>query len=244
MRSDLYAQMYRQEEHYWWHISRRNLVKQLLPSGRRLHLLDIGCGTGKLLEELQGYGEAFGIDFNLQAIRFCHRRRLKRVYLDKFPKLRSSLRRQTFDVVTCLDVLEHIDSETTALRTIKKLLRPGGRLIMTVPAYPWLFSYWDEMSGHYRRYSRDHLLRVLRKTGLEPIKVSYLYSFLMPIAVPFRYLKHLLFKHKTPPSDFITLHPFTNKLLLSLATLEQFLLRYVNIPFGLSLICIVEKHES
>lgn len=243
MRSDLYAQMYHQEEHYWWYISRRNLVKQLLPSGRRLQILDIGCGTGKLLEELQDYGQAFGIDFNSRAIKFCRQRRLKLVYRDKFPSLRSSLRRKTFDVITCLDVLEHIDDDTAALRTITKLLRPGGRLIMTVPAYPWLFSYWDEISGHYRRYSRPHLLQVLKKAGLQPVKISHLYSFLMPIAIPFRYLRHLLFKHKTPPSDFITLHPLVNNFLFSLATFEQFLLRYFNFPFGLSLVCIAEKHE-
>lgn len=239
MRSDLHNQIYHLEESYWWYKSRRNLVKELLPKRKSLKILDIGCGTGKLMEELQPYGQIYGIDASSQAVSFCRRRHLQRVYQTVFPHHRH-LNHNRFDVIICLDVLEHIKDDGLAIRTINQLLRPHGKLILTVPAYPWLFSYWDKISGHHRRYSAPQLLSILNHTGFKIIKISYLYSFLLPIAIPFRFIRNHLFK-KSPKSDFIKLANTVNQLLLSLATIERALLKYANLPFGLSLLCVAEK---
>lgn len=239
MRSDLHNQIYYLEESYWWYKSRRNLIKQLLSKRRPLKILDIGCGTGKLMEELQAYGQIYGIDASPQAVNFCRRRHLRHVYQVTFPR-RHHLNHHRFDVVICLDVLEHIKNDRLAIRTINQLLRPHGKLILTVPAYPWLFSYWDKISGHHRRYSAPQLLSILNNAGFKIIKSSYLYSFLLPIAIPFRFIRNHLFK-KSPKSDFIKLANTVNQLLLSLATIERALLKYANLPFGLSLLCVAEK---
>lgn len=243
MRSDLHNQIYHLEESYWWYKSRRNLIKELLPKRKSLKILDIGCGTGKLMEELQPYGQIYGLDASPKAVDFCHRRHLHRVYQATFPKIHRSINQHRFDVIICLDVLEHIRDDRLALQTINRLLRPRGRLIITVPAYPWLFSYWDKLSGHHRRYSASQLLSLLDQAHLKIIKLSYLYSFLLPLAIPFRLIRNHFFK-QSPKSDFIKLASGVNQLLFGLATLERVVLKYVNLPFGLSLLCVAQKCNS
>jgi len=238
MRQDLYEQMYRQEEYYWWHQSKRALVKQFLPPKSNLHILDIGCGTGKLMEELTQFGSVWGVDTHPQAIKFCRRRGLKHIYLQRLPNLRL---KHKFDVIICLDVLEHIADDLTALKTIHHLLKTDGRLILTVPVYPWLFSYWDKILGHYRRYTPSRLERVLKRAKLKPIKITFVYTFLLPLIVPFRLIRQIVFTRIKPQSDFINLPMWLHKLLFKLASVEHKFLRSYNLPFGLSLFCIVQK---
>ena len=238
MRPDLYSQLYSQEEYYWWHRAKRHLVKQFLPTQRKLRILDIGCGTGKLLQELSASGSVWGVDSSTQAIAFCRRRGIKQVYQQQLPRLQL---KQKFDVITCLDVLEHVADDTAALQVINQLLKPHGRLILTVPAYPWLYSYWDKILGHHRRYNRSQLYKLIIDSGLVPIKLSFVYSFLLPIVIPFRWLRQRLFRRQKPQSDFIELPRLLHRLLLVIAKLEQRLLSYINLPFGLSLICVAQK---
>ena len=169
MRSDLYPQLYSQEEYYWWHRAKHAAVKQFLFRQSNLRILDIGCGTGKLLQDLSQFGSVWGVDSNAQAIAFCRKRGLKRVYLQELPHIKL---KQKFDYITCLDVLEHVADDTAALKNIYSLLNPRGCLILTVPAYPWLFSYWDKILGHYRRYTPFQLKQVLAHAHLKPIKIS------------------------------------------------------------------------
>ncbi len=238
MRADLYQELYRQEEYYWWQRAKRELVKQFLPAARPLRILDVGCGTGKLLEELTPWGETWGIDTAFQAVSFCRQRGLKNIFRAKFPNLP---RLSKFDVITCLDVLEHIEDDSLALLKLKSLLNPGGRLILILPAHPWLFSYWDEILGHYRRYTKTGAINLLEKSGYKIIKLSYLYTFLLPAAIIFRKIRQLLFKHQKSRSDFIELPGIIHTLLFTLASFEHQLLKLINLPFGLSLLCIVQK---
>ena len=240
MRPDLYQEMYSQEEYYWWHLAKRRLVKAFLPRRTGLKIIDTGCGTGKLLEELKRDGqEAWGIDSNPAAVKFCKQRGLKHVYQENFPQITKIT--DKFNVVLCLDVLEHIGDDIKALRTIKRLLAKDGRALLTVPAYPWLFSYWDKILGHKRRYTKKSLQSAISKSGLEIIKLSYLYSFLLPISIPFRFIRGQRFKSKRSQSDFVKLPQFLHSLLLATSIAEQGLLRYLNLPFGLSLFCIVRR---
>lgn len=239
MRQDLYGEMYEQEERYWWHRAKRELVKQFLPQGKNLRILDIGCGTGQLMRELKSHGEVWGIDQNKEAVSFCRRRKLKNVFLAKFPK-QVKIQGQ-FDVITCVEVLEHIKDHKRACVTIERLLKRDGRVIFTVPANPWLFSYWDEICGHYRRYDKRSLTRVIEKAGLKIVKCSYVYTFLLPIVFPFRIVRGRMFATKSPQSDFVNLPSWLSGVLVLLARVERFVMRIVNIPFGLSLVCVAEK---
>ncbi|MBI2009612.1 MAG: methyltransferase domain-containing protein, partial [Candidatus Chisholmbacteria bacterium] len=179
----------------------------------------------------------WGIDANKQAVAFCHQRNLPRVYQEKFPHLKKITAK--FDVITCLDVLEHIETDRQALGTIKKLLKSGGYAIITVPAYPWLFSYWDTILGHYRRYSKTELKQKVKKAHLTIVKLSFVYAFLLPPVIPFRLIRHQLFKAKTPRSDFIKLPAIFHAALFFLATIEQKIIARASVPFGVSLLCVV-----
>lgn len=238
MRQDLYTQMYHQEEYYWWHKAKRALVKQFLPPNPHLRILDIGCGTGKLMQELSHFGSVWGIDSNAQAIAFCRSRGLKHVYQQRLPQIKL---KHKFDVITCLDVLEHIADDVAALKNINQLLKPDGRLIFTVPAYPWLFSYWDRILGHHRRYNPSRLKQILSAARLKSKKITYVYIFLVPLVIPFRFLRQIVFARKVPQSDFINLPNWAHQFLFKLARVEQKLLGLINLPFGLSLLCIARK---
>ena len=241
MRQDLYCQMYNQEEYYWWHKAKRNLVHRYI-KGKNLKILDIGCGTGKLLEELQPYGKVYGLDANPQALKFCRKRHLRYLFQGHFPQI-PNINHQ-FDVIICLDVLEHIGDDQTSFQVIRKLLKPSGFAIITVPAYPWLFSYWDKILGHQRRYGKKDLKRLAKLAKLKVIKLSYLYSFLVPLGIPFRLIRQITSKNQTPSSDFINLPSKAHQWLLALAKVEHHLLKYINLPFGLSLFCILKKYDS
>jgi len=239
MRKDLYQEMYRQEQYYWWHRAKRELVKLFLPKKSTLKILDIGCGTGKLVEELEYKGDVWGVDRSKLAVAFCRNRGLKNIYQDRLPELKKV--EQKFDVVTCLDVLEHVIDDDKTCDTISRLLKKNGRVIITVPAYPWLFSYWDKMLGHKRRYTPKSLTKVVENSKLKITKISYLYSFLLPIVIPFRFVREHLFSSSEPKSDFIEIPPMLHSILLTTAILEQKILKYINIRFGLSIICIATK---
>ena len=238
MRSDLYQDLFDKEDSYWWHIAKRGLVRQLLPAKKHLRILDIGCGAGRLIQELGPVGEVWGIDSNPAAIAFCRRRGLKNVFQAKLPYINIKPR---FDVITCMDVLEHVDDDTRAVGNLKKLLRPQGIIILTVPAYPWLFSYWDKILHHRRRYTLSGLKQIFTTNKLSILKASFIYSFLLPAVIPFRLIRHQLFTGKKPTSDFITMPKLFHHLLLYLARLEHLLIKFISIPFGLSLLVVARK---
>ena len=239
MRSDLYQDLYDKEQSYWWHRAKRDLVRQFLPSQKKIKFLDIGCGAGKLMEEMQIRGEVWGIDQSQAAVDFCHQRGLHNVHMGKFPQIK--LLPRNFDVITCLDVLEHIQADGEAIKKIASLLKPGGRLIITVPAYQWLFSYWDQILHHVRRYEKAELVKKITAQGLTIKKCSFVYAFLLPVVIPFRLIRGQRFKNKKPQSDFIDLPKFMHTCLSMFAGLERALLSLINLPCGLSIVCVAQK---
>lgn len=239
MRLDLYADLYHKENTYFWHQAKRHLVKQFLPVSQNLKILDIGCGAGKLVEDLSQRHQVWGLDKSIQAVKFCKKRGLTTVYQDSFPAFKKT--QQKFDLITSLDVLEHVSDDKKALKKIKSFLYKNGHVIITVPAYPWLFSYWDKILGHHRRYSKKVLNDVISQSGLKIIKLSYIFSFLLLPVIFFRLIRSQVFKSSKPQSDFIDLPKFIHQLLFALSCFEQFLLRYINLPFGLSIVVVAQK---
>ena len=144
-------------------------------------------------------------------------------------------------VITLSNVLEHIENDQQAIIVIKKLLKKNGRLILTVPAYPWLFSYWDKILMHKRRYTKKGLARIVKKSGLEIEKISFCFSFLLPPVIPFRLIRGQMFKNQKPKSDFIALPRSLHSILFLMSRFEHFLLRYISLPFGLSLVVVAQK---
>ncbi len=244
MRRDLYAEMFRQESFYWWHVGKRELVKELLKKYADLgqkpqKILDVGCGTGMLLKDLSTEGEVWGLDKDQLALNFCQKRGFKNLTKADLTK-KLPYAERTFTVILALDVLEHLQNDHFALAEFSRLLQPGGFLVLTVPAYPQLWSRWDKVCGHQRRYSAQDLGGVVSQAGFRLRKLSYFNSFALLPAVLVRFIKSL-FSRQNYHSDFFKLPSFLNQFLLFLTAGERKILLKTDLPAGLSLICLAQK---
>jgi len=193
-----------------------------------------------LLSELADYGQIAGLDISEEALSFCKRRGLKDLIKSDFSKP-LPIRSNSQHVVTCLDVAEHVDNDRSLFDEFYRILACGGYLFVTVPAYPRLWTYWDEILAHKRRYTKRELTEKLIASGFEMERISYFYSFLLPIAVVFRILKSLFGDRKKLTSDLIPISLPVNEFLLFIAGLERQVLRFGTLPFGLSLVCVCKK---
>lgn len=185
MRESAYREHYEVEDRHWWFRGRWAVVEALLartPLPRRPRILDAGCGTGGNLQRYASMGEASGVDPSPEAVRFCHERgfeSVERAGLERLPFADGS-----FDLIAATDVLEHIAAEGEALRELWRVAAPGAALLLTVPAYMWLWSEEDEKLHHQRRYTRPGLRRAVEGAGWEPRIATYFNSLLLaPIAL-------------------------------------------------------------
>lgn len=248
MRPEMYEFLNRVEEHHWWFQVRRDIVLSLLtsfaPSDRPMRVLDIGCGTGMLVNALRQFGEVFGIDPDEQAIAYSRKKikdptRVQKGHLpDGLP------RDQRFEIVTLLDVLEHVEDDVGSLRAIKQVLLSPGILFITVPAFPFLWSGHDEINQHKRRYTMNELTRKLQCTGFKILKCSYFNTILFPVAFAFKAYSRM--RWGNAPRAHIESLPSSlmNSSLRSFFSVERFLLPYVNFPFGASLLAIASSEPS
>lgn len=229
---------------YWWHVTRRRIAREWLAphSGPHPRLLDLGCGTGGFLEHLARElhaSRAVGIDVSSTAMRMSADKPLELVQADLAKPV--TVEAGGFDVVTMMDVLEHLPSEQPALETARINLRPGGFFLASVPASPWLYSSWDRMLQHYRRYVRHALVAVVGESGLRILRCSRAFSFAVVPAIFRR-----VFDRPTASSDciFPPVSRLTNSLLLSLGAVEARILRHGRLPLGLSLFILAQKPEE
>lgn len=243
MKKYLYADLYELEEKHWWHIAKRiackEIISRYLKKGR-IKILDIGCGTGKNLAEFSKIGKVWGIDNSPDAIKFCkERRQLSNVCLADAEK--TSFTKETFDLVTMLDVLEHTDDSKTLLE-VHRILKKRGFLLLTVPAYKWMWSNWDAVLHHERRYTKGQTEKLLESHGFEVVKSTYLYSFLLLPVFMVRKIKNIFFG-RTYDSDFKLGTPLVNKVMGAISAFERLIAINLGIPFGLSIIVIARKNE-
>ncbi len=242
MRTDLYADLFNLEDKHWWHVSKRRIVTtfiKIYAKTNNLKILDIGCGTGKNLDQFKEFGQIFGLDSSKDALTFCKKRGLNNLTLGRAEK--TPYKADFFDIITILDVLEHTDDDKT-IKEIKRILKTGGILIATVPAFDWLWSRWDKILHHRRRYTAARLNRLLIRHKFKILKISYMYSFLVLPALIIRTIKSFLSKQYYP-SDFKLSFPLLNLLLEQLANIESFLIKKYYLPFGLSIIVVAQKND-
>ena len=253
MRQDLYYDLYVKEQDYWWHVGKRAIVYSLLnrylprnKSKQERRALDLGCGTGLNLDHLSDYAQPVGTDFSEEALHFC----LERGHnlLCKADAAELPFPDKQFDIITALDVIEHLDDDLDALTELRRVLRPGGLLIISVPAYPALWTYWDDILGHRRRYTTGAMREVVSRSGLRVRKVSYSNAIILPPVVLVRILKSMRQKaaearseSKDPETDFMPVPGFVNKLLIVYYRMEARLLKRYRLPFGLSVVCVAQR---
>jgi SAM-dependent methyltransferase len=191
MEERLIALMGREEDRHWWFAGRRRvllaLVNAELPAGARL--LDVGCGAGGFLNAAQERYLVSGLDPSQQAVSFCRARGLNGVRQGGIEALAGLSER--YDAVTFFDVIEHLDDDVGALRLARSVLAPGGRVLVSVPAYQWLWSHHDAINGHRRRYTATLLHRRLGDAGFRNVRTGYFNARLFPIALSVRLVQRL-----------------------------------------------------
>lgn len=246
MDAEIYPLTYRLEQDYWWYRGRRAVIlgqtaALLAPVAirGRPRILDFGCGTGINLLHLAGLGDAFGMDASPQAIDFCRRRGLRQVAWSdpQRPPGEENPFGGPFDLLTLLDVLEHLPDDRQALRGLTSLLKPGGLLLVTVPAYRFLWSGEDVVSHHLRRYRGRELALVIRQAGFEIIKQRYFNFFLFPGQVATTLWGRWFVPDFMRRSTLKPLAPGVNQVLTKLFSAEAGLLGRIPFPWGGSLLC-------
>ncbi len=228
------------ETFYWWHrVRRRNLMRLLgTGAGIRPRVLEIGCGTGANLREGETrWAAGFGIDLDMRALAFC--RALPVVRADALAHL--PFADGAFDAVVMLDVLEHLAEPDGLVREIGRVLGANGVAAIMVPAGPELWSYWDEMHGHQRRYTKNGLAAVFG-SGWRELALEYSFSWMYPVVWSFRRVMQRR-QRPTTHSDFIELPRILNALQVLLGGLEGSAQRILPAPFGTT-VCGVWSKEG
>lgn len=243
MKQRQYQELYDLEETYWWFIGRRALVRQMVERycGRSgLRLLDAGCGTGGTLSRMAGLGELHGLDFSPYALAFTRERGFSLLAAGDLTAM--PYRDASFDAVLSCDVLEHLDDDRGGLREMARLLRPGGCAVLTLPAHQFLWSEHDEALDHRRRYSARQVRGMLQEAGLEVVKLSPVVTAAFAPILTFRLLQRLR-RHRPdePKTDLRVLPRPLNNLLIALLRLENWWLRFANLPVGTSLVAVGRK---
>jgi SAM-dependent methyltransferase len=244
MRPEEYATMFRVEENHWWYLALHQLTLQSLEAElsdwREKTILDVGCGTGAILEQLGSPERNVGIDLAPEAVSFCQKRGLSNVRQGDICAL--PFADGSFDVVICSSVLYHewVLDVAGALREMHRVLRPDGVLLINVPAFNFLHSQHDEAVMTARRFRKPEIRALLQKSNFRILRLSYWTSLLFPVAVAAR-----TFGGSQIGRDFGTAHnPFTEWTLKQIMRLELHLLRCVPFPVGVALFAVARKQRT
>ncbi|HEX5875593.1 MAG TPA: methyltransferase domain-containing protein [Pyrinomonadaceae bacterium] len=240
MDTHTYPILFTVEQSHWWHTGRRKIIAGFVEeicrrvTDRRPRILDVGCGTGANLLMLSKYGDAEGVDISEDALTFCRDRGLDKVRLGAGEELPYD--DGTFDLVTALDVVEHMDNDLAGLKEMRRVLRPGGHVLLFVPTFMFLWGLQDDVSHHRRRYRLSELRRVLEEAGFEIERTTYAnITFFFPILLIRQLMRVTGIKAES--ENNINVSAF-NGVLGKLLGAESLLLRYMNLPFGVSGLCV------
>jgi len=245
-----------QEDRHWWFASRTRVLMglvggALLHSGSNtetLRVLDVGCGAGNMTHHLQRYGKVTGIDSFVKPLAVAAERgfQVRLAWAEAMPFAAAC-----FSLVAALDVVEHCDDDAQVIRECARVLRPGGLLAVTVPAFPWLWSDNDTINRHRRRYTPVQLSQLLRSAGLSVRRLTCNNFLVLPIAVALILLRRFRGQPlalAAPATDddayqveMLPVHPYANAVLSFVGATEAALLQRVSLPIGTGLIAVAEK---
>jgi SAM-dependent methyltransferase len=241
-----------EEDNHWWFASRTRallaMMDPILP-GRDLKLLDVGCGAGNMIHHLSRYGGVRGVEMDPRPVAVARQRGYDVDQGDATQKL--AYDDASFDAVTVLDVIEHNEDDRSILCEVHRVLKPGGHVVVTVPAFMWLWSHNDDINAHIRRYTAGELRRKLQAAGFRVRRMTYNNFFVFPMAAALILLRRggdsqpeLASHHLSEDEYQVEMEPASppvNAVLTVVGWVEAQLLRWLSLPVGTSIIAIAEK---
>jgi SAM-dependent methyltransferase len=240
MDRDYELQTHRAEDRHWWYRGRRTVLSRAIAEldlPRPARILDAGCGSGRNMVELAQQGAVTGVELSGTSVSLARAREVGEVVEGSV--LDMPFEEGSFDLAVSLDVIEHLEEDLDALRELRRVVAPGGSLLVTVPAYEWLWSGHDEINHHHRRYTRRSLQSVAEQAGWKQTRTTYFNSLLLPVAILLRALDRLSTKTTESSLDLWVPPEPLNWLLERPLALEAALIgRGGRIPAGLSLLSV------
>jgi SAM-dependent methyltransferase len=238
---DYELQTHSVEDRHWWYAGRRRVLSRTidrLSLPPRPRILDAGCGSGRNMVDFARRGAVTGVELSPVSADLARARGVGEVVEGSIVEM--PFAPASFDLAVCLDVIEHIPDDVSALRELRRVVAPGGTLVVTVPAYQWLWSRHDEINHHCRRYNRAGLLRAARAAGWECERTTHFNSVLLPVAIALRALDRLHARATESSLDLWVPPAPLNRLLQLPLDLEAALIgRGAAIPAGLSLLAVL-----
>jgi SAM-dependent methyltransferase len=241
MERAVFDRMAELDQDHWWFLARRRILKRLIERvvcpPQRAKILEVGCGTGHNLAMLKSFGSLDACELDRCARTVANKRLPGKVKSAKLPDL-SMFKRSGYDLIALLDVLEHVPDDLASLRAIHMRLKPGGALLLTVPANPWMWSAHDAAHHHFRRYTKKQLEELFLRSGLEVQLLSYFNTLLFPLVAAARVVGKVTRKQSADdklPSAWV------NSTLNAIFGLEAGLIGRLPMPFGVSLVAVVRR---
>jgi SAM-dependent methyltransferase len=241
MDRDYELQTHQAEDRHWWYRGRRTVLDGVIDGlglPPRPRILDAGCGSGRNMVDLARYGTVTGVELSDTSVELARARGCGEVVAGSV--LEMPFADDSFELAASLDVIEHLEDDLAALSELRRTVAPGGALLITVPAYQWLWSGHDEINHHHRRYTRRSLQRVGEQAGWQQVRTTYFNSVLLPVAIALRVLDRVNRAKTTESSLDLWVPPEPLNWLLErpLAAEAALISRGGRIPAGLSLLAV------